>query len=125
RKEWALRQQARAVARIAEEVAQPADRALVANGFRCLGESSCPQARLARRVASAQSVFFGHFEVETQFLFHVGIAAFESAPETEAPFPQLLFHHDSSQSSACMMPAMRIHSAFSACSCRRPTAVML
>jgi hypothetical protein len=60
-----FRKQARAVASIANEVAQPPDGGLVANGFRCLGEPSRPQARLPTRVSPPQSVLFGHFKVET------------------------------------------------------------
>src|SRR5205823_5517904 len=107
------------------EVAQPADRALVPRTFRGLGKSARSQARVACRLASPHRVLFGHFEVEPQFLVHFRIPAFEDARKPNGPFSQLRFHDVPSESSVCMIPAMRVHAAFSASSCRRPAAVML
>ncbi len=91
RKKRAPCQQAYAVARIAEEVAQPWKGLLIADGFRGLGEPAMSQVRVAMRVSLAQGVLFGHIDLVAEILFDFRITALEGTPE----LPQPLFHHAS------------------------------
>ncbi len=90
-----------------------------------LAQPSGLHPRLPDGRAAAQGLLFGHLQVETKLLFHVAIAVCECSPDPETPFPQPSFHFASSKSNVCMMDAIRVHSAFSVSSRRRPAAVML
>src|SRR5258708_5509588 len=110
---------------VAQEVAQPRDGALVAHGLSGLRDRAGPQPRLPNGRAAPHRFLFGHREMEAQLLFDIGATIGQCSPDTEAPFPQPRSHFASSTSTACMMAAMRVHSAFSASRRRRPAAVML
>jgi hypothetical protein len=77
---------------VVEEIGEPWDAGLVADGFGGLRESTGGEPAFAGGVAAAEGGLFGHFQVEAQFFFEVAIAVREGRPEAEAPFAQLGDH---------------------------------
>src|SRR5262249_32103152 len=106
----------------AEEITEPPDDALIADGFRRLCDSSNPQTRLPHGLASTDGILFGHFQMEPELLIDLGVTAPECSPESSAPLPKSEPHLASPSNIACIIAAVRVNSVRSVWSCRRPAA---
>src|SRR5207249_11933469 len=72
---WGSRQQANAVPAVAQEIAEPADRALIAHRFGCLGNASYAETGVPRILTAAQRIQFRHLQMEPELLFRPGVVA--------------------------------------------------
>ena len=78
---------------VAQEIAEPADRALIAHRFGRLGNAACAETGLPRILTSAQRIQFRHLQMEPEFLFRLAVVAMPKGfPPSPPPFQQTKAH---------------------------------